>query len=81
MRIKALIAATVAMSLAATPALANPASSLSIAGSSSARAGAPGDHSSRLAGSATLPIVLALAIIGVGIYIAVDDNDDSPDSP
>jgi hypothetical protein len=69
-----------ALSLVATPAFAanNPASSLSVA--KSVRAGAPSARGSHLAGGVIIPVVLALAIIGAGIVIAVD-NDDKPDSP
>jgi len=79
MRIKTLIAAATALSMVATPVLANPASPLSLGNAASVRAGAPTSKTSKLGGNAIVPVILALAIIAGGIYIAVDDND-KPDS-
>ena len=72
MRRNMLSGAAVALSLVATPVLANPAASLSV--SKSVRASAPTAKSSKLAGNALLPAILALAIVAGGVYIAVDDN-------
>jgi hypothetical protein len=77
MRIKALTAAAVAMSVVATPVLANPAASLSLGNASTVRASAHAGKSSKFANGAILPVILALAIVGAGVYIAVDDNDNS----
>jgi len=65
--------AVVALSLVASPVLANPAASLSVA--KSVRASTPSAKSNKLAGNSLIPVVLALAIVAGGIYIAVDDND------
>ncbi|MEO5493273.1 MAG: hypothetical protein ABIR08_04520 [Sphingomonas sp.] len=73
MRRNILSGAAVALSLVATPVLANPAASLSVA--KSVRASSPSAKSNKLAGSSIIPAVLALAIVAGGIYIAVDDND------
>lgn len=77
-----LVAAVGALSLAATPALAapassyNPAASLSVA--KSVRAATPSGKKSGLAQpGAIVGLVLAAAVVAGGIFIAVDDNSDS----
>ena len=72
MRRNMLSGAAVALSLVASPVLANPAASLSVA--KSVRASSPSAKSNKLAGSSIVPVVLALAIVAGGVYIAVDDN-------
>ncbi len=84
MRIKSIVSAAAMMSLAVTPVMAsaNPATSLSLSSVAGARASSSGKaHKSDLLGAGIVPIILGLAIIGGGIYIAVDDNNDHPDSP
>jgi hypothetical protein len=84
MRVKSIVSAAAIMSLAVTPVLAsaNPASSLSLGNAAGARAPSSGKaHKSDLLGAGIVPIILGLAIIGGGIYIAVDDKNDKPDSP
>jgi hypothetical protein len=85
MRIKSIVSAAAMMSLAAIPVMAsaNPATSPSLSNVAGARASSSGKaHKSNLLGAGIVPIILGLAIIGGGIYIAVDDNNnDRPDSP
>lgn len=80
MRLGTMFAGVASLALAATPALAaNPASSLSVAPSSARASAASGD--SKLAGNGSIiAIVLGAAIVGTGIWLAVDGDDD-PDSP
>ena len=64
------------MSLAAAPALAapgNPASQLSL------RAATASKNSSKITPPPLIAVIGILAIVGGGIWVAVDD--DSPDSP
>ena len=66
--------ALAALSLAAGPALAQgSAAALSLRASTDAK------NKSELTGPPLIAVVGLLAIVGAGIYIAVDD--DSPDSP
>ncbi len=85
MRIKSIVSAAAMMSLAVTPVMAsaNPATSLSLSSANGARASSSGKaHKSDLLGVGIVPIILGLAIIGGGIFIAVDDNNnDHPASP
>ena len=67
--------AMAALSMAAAPALAQgSASALSL------RASTKADKESSITSPPIIAIIGVLAIIGGGIYVAVDD-DDSPDSP
>ena len=80
MRVGKFIAAAVAATLAAAPALAdNPASSLSLA--PSARAGSTSNHhkDDLLGGGLIIAVVAAAAVI-VGVGVGADDNG-SPSSP
>lgn len=75
MRFKNMAAAAAVLSMTATPALAaaaNPAASLSV--TKSVRASSPSAKSNKLAGSAIVPAVLALAIVAGGVVIAVSDD-------
>jgi hypothetical protein len=84
MRLRLLTSAAVAMSIAATPALANPAARLSIANAApvagSVRAGSTLQGKSKLAPGAWAAIVGALAIGAGAIILAVDDGDDDAES-
>ena len=77
MKLTTYLAAAAALSMTTAPAIAaaNPAASLAVA--KAARASAPGAKKSKLQGSGIFLAIGALAIIAGGIYIAVDDNDDS----
>lgn len=71
-----LFTAAAVASLAATPVLASPASSLSL---SSARAATSTDESSELAPAVLVGVLATVAIIGGAVVFA--NSDDSPDSP
>lgn len=72
---KLLTAAAVA-SLAATPVLASPASSLSL---SKARAATSGENKSEVAGAVLIGVLATVALIGGAVAFA--NSDDTPDSP
>ena len=67
MKIRNVLAATAALSLAAAPAVAQVASE---------RTSAPVEGESELAGSSLIIALLAAAAVIGGIIIAVDDDDD-----
>ncbi len=72
---KLLTAAAVA-SLAASPVLASPASSLSL---SQARAATSGKKSNELAPAVLIGVLATIAIVGGAVAFA--NSDDTPDSP
>ncbi|MES2986279.1 MAG: hypothetical protein V4808_00090 [Pseudomonadota bacterium] len=72
---KLLTAAAVA-SLAATPVLASPASSLSL---SKARAATKAKKSNEVAPAVLIGVLATVAIIGGAVVLA--NSDDTPDSP
>ena len=72
MKFRTMAAAAAALSLAATPALAQ---------SSVERASAPVSGESEVAGSSTLLLILTAVLIGAGIFFITDNQDDDPDSP
>jgi len=72
---KLLTAAAVA-SLAATPVLASPASSLSL---SKARVATKGKKSNELAPAVLIGVLATAAIIGGAVILS--NSDDTPDSP
>ena len=65
----------VAAPVAANAATANPASSLSTI--KSARAGTPTVKKSKVADGGFIIIALAAVAVGGGLYLAIDDGDDS----
>jgi hypothetical protein len=71
MKFRTMAAAVAALTLTASPALAE----------SAARASAPVAQASELAGENTLLLVLAVVLFGAGIFFLVDNDDDDPDSP
>lgn len=77
MRTRLLTSAAIALSLVATPALANPAARLSVASSPQVRASSSVDGKSHLAGSAWIGVVAALGIGAAAIILALDDDDDN----
>lgn len=77
MRLKKLLAAVAASSLIATPALANGASSLSVAKAVNAKAATSAKKSNKLSGTTIAVAVLATAAIVGGIIAITDDSDDS----
>lgn len=77
MRLNKLLAAVAASSLIATPALANGASSLSVAKAVNAKAATSAKKSNKLTGTTIAVAVLATAAIVGGIIAITDDGDDS----
>ena len=71
MKFRDLAAATVALAVSASPAMAQAVD----------RAAASVGDSSQLGGSSTLLLILAVVLIGAGIFFLVDNDDDTPDSP
>lgn len=71
MNLRNLAAAVVATSLTAVPALAQAVD----------RAAAPVADASQMGGSSTLLLVIAVVLMGAGIYFLVDNNSNTPDSP
>ena len=71
-----LFTAVAVASLAATPVLASPASSLSI---SKVRAATSGKKSNEVAAAALIGILATAALVGGAVVLA--DSDDTPDSP
>ena len=45
------------------------------------RVSAPVADASQMGGSSTLLLILAVVLIGAGIYFLVDNNSNKPDSP
>ena len=72
MRLKKLLTAVAVSSLIATPALANEASSLSVA-----KAATSAKKSNKLSGTTIAVGLLATAAVVGGILAITDDNDDS----
>lgn len=70
-----------AVSLAAMSMVLSPVAASAAPALDSARAVSVTDGESRLEGANWIPIVLALAIIAGGIWLAVDGDDDDPVSP
>jgi hypothetical protein len=73
-----LLTAVVASSMIAAPAMANGAASLSTA--NTAKASTSAKKSNELAGGGILIGILAFAAVAAGIYVAVDEDDDAPNS-
>lgn len=71
MNLRNLVAAVVATSLTAVPAFAQVVQ----------RAAAPVADASEIGGSSTFLLILAIALMGAGIYFLVDNNNNTPDSP
>jgi hypothetical protein len=77
MRLKNLLTAVAVSSLVATPALANEASSLSVAKAVNAKAATSAKKSNKLSGTTIAVGLLATAAVVGGIIAITDDNDDS----
>lgn len=71
MNLRNLAAAVVATSLTAVPAFAQAVD----------RAVAPVADASQMGGSSTLLLVIAVVLMGAGIYFLVDNDSNTPDSP
>jgi hypothetical protein len=78
MRMGKLLTAVVASSLIAAPAMATSATPLSAA--NNAKASTSAKKSNELAGGGILIGILAFAAVAAGIYVAVDSDDDAPNS-
>ena len=71
MNVRNLVAAVATLTLTSVPAMAQAVE----------RAAAPVADASELGGSSTLLLILAIALIGAGIYFLVDNNNNNPRSP
>ncbi|MFL9841184.1 hypothetical protein ABS767_09440 [Sphingomonas sp. ST-64] len=81
MRLAKLMMTVAAASLATAPALASSsASKLSLSSASQTRAATATGKSNKQLGGFLIPAIIVVAL-GVGIYFAVEDNDDEPTSP
>lgn len=82
MRFAKLMMAVAACSLATTPALASSASAkLSVSKAAAARTATSAGESNQQDGGFPWLIVFVVTAVGLGIYAAVDNNDDEPTSP
>jgi len=80
------IAFLAGFSLAVSPAIAQPsAQALSLGNAPTARAAAPTDDESDLAGGGLIPMLAVVAIIAGGVLLVTgvfgDDDNDNPTSP
>ena len=71
MNLRNLAAAVVATSLTAVPAFAQAV----------VRAAEPVADGSQMGGSSTFLLLIAVVLIGAGIYFLVDNGNNDPDSP
>ena len=77
MRFGKILAAAAALSLTASPVLAQSASSLSLSG---ARVGASMEEGNELEGGFIIPL-LAVAAVILAVVVIADGGDDAPTSP
>lgn len=80
MRMGKLLAAVAATSLLATPAMANSASSLSVAKAVNAKASTSAKKSNKLAGDAVVVGVVGAAMVAGAVLAITDDDHDDSDS-
>lgn len=80
MRMDKLLVGAIASLLVATPAMANPASSLSVAKAMNAKATTPSKKSSNLEGTSAILAALGAAAVIAAVVIIADDGDDAPAS-
>jgi predicted transporter len=71
MKFRTMAAAVAALTLTASPVLAE---------TSVDRVAAPVEDASQMGGSSLL-LILAVVLFGAGIFFLVDNDDDDPDSP
>ena len=71
MNFRNLAAAVAALTMTAVPAMAQAVD----------RAAAPVTDASQMGGSSTLLLILAVVLMGAGIYFLVDNGNNDPDSP
>ncbi len=55
--------------------------SKSVAPNSVKRAGVPAGVESKMGGDSTMLLILAVILIGAGIFVLADNEDDTPTSP
>ena len=70
-----------AISIAATSMLVSPVAASAAPAIDAVRAASAIEGENELEGASWLPILLGLAIIAGGIWLAIDGNDDEPVSP
>ncbi len=70
-----------AISIAATSMLVSPVAASAAPAIDAVRAASAIEGENALEGASWLPILLGLAIIAGGIWLAIDGNDDEPVSP
>lgn len=78
MKLKALYTAMTALSLVAAPTIAA-AAPVATPLTQPAKESVDGDNA--LAGGGFIIAALAVVAVGLGVYVAVDKNDDTPNSP
>ncbi len=71
MKFRNLVAAAAALTLTTTPVLAADVS----------RATAPVSEESQFGGDSTFLLILAIVLIGAGIFVLANNNSDTPTSP
>lgn len=71
MKLRNLVAAAAALTLSTSPVLAADVS----------RAAAPVADASMFGGDSTILLILAVILIGAGIFVLADNEDDTPTSP
>ena len=71
MKFRNLVAAAAALTLTTTPVLAADVS----------RASAPVAEESQFGGDSTFLLILAVVLIGAGIFVLANNNSDTPTSP
>jgi hypothetical protein len=71
MKFRTMAAAVAALTLTASPVLAE---------TSVDRAAAPVEDASQMGGSSSLLLILAVVLFGAGIFFLVDNDDDDPAS-
>ncbi|MGH6785707.1 MAG: hypothetical protein ACREBO_02665 [Novosphingobium sp.] len=71
MKFRNLVAAAAAFTMTASPVLAADVS----------RAAAPVSDASEFGDDSTILLILAVILIGAGIFVLADNEDDSPTSP
>jgi hypothetical protein len=78
--LRSLIGATVALSMTATPVLAQSAQKLSLSNAQPVRAQTVTTKSSKATGGLLIPLI-GLSALAAGIIVIAATNDDEPDSP
>lgn len=77
MRISKLLVTVAATALVAAPAMANQASSLSVAKAANVKAKSSAKKANQVAPTGVIVGIAAAAAVGLGIYVAVDEEDEA----